>query len=122
MSGPGSLALNVSGQSSASVPAFVGARFQRVTTLGNGVTFSPTLQVAYIHEFAPQRTQIGTLVDLAGSTFLVDGARPSRDAGQVKFGGQLALNAHSFLFANFDGEFSGVDQFYGGHGGFKYVW
>ena len=122
VSGPGLLALNVSGQSSASVPSFVGARFQRVTTLGNGVTFSPTLQVAYVHEFAPQRTQIGTLVNLPGSTFLVNGARPGRDAGHVKFGGELALNAHSFLFANFDGEFSGVDQFYGGHGGFKYVW
>ena len=122
VSGPGLLGLNISGQSSSSVPASIGARFQRVTTLGSGVTFSPTLQVAYVHEFAPQRTQIGALLDLPSSTFFVDGGGPSRDAGQVKFGSELALDAHALMFVNFDGEFSGVDQFYSGHGGFKFVW
>ncbi len=120
--GAGLLRLNVNGQSSASVPSFVGARYQGKLLLGNGLVFAPSLQVAYVHEFAPERTQIGTLSALPGSTFLVDGARPSRDAAQVKAGGELALSPHSAIFATFDGEFAGRDQFYGGKGGFKYVW
>lgn len=121
VSGPGLLALNVQGQSAADVPAFIGARFQRVVGIGD-VVLTPTLQVAYLHEFAPYRSQSGSLVNLPGSIFLVDGARPSYNAAQVKAGAALAIGPHSALFANFDGEFSGVDQLYAGKGGFRYVW
>ena len=120
--GPTVLGLNVLGQSSASVPGFVGARFQSVTGLGNGVLLVPTLQAAYVHEFAPQRSQVASLVDLPAATFLVDGARPSYNSAQVKAGAELIVGPHSVLFANFDGEFSGQNQFYGGKGGFRYTW
>ena len=122
LTGANALALNVSGQSSASVPGFVGARYQGRTALPNGLLLSPAIQVAYVHEFAPERTQVGSLAALPGSTFLVDGARPSRNAAQVKAGVELAITPASAIFANFDGEFSGQAQFYGGKGGFKYVW
>ena len=122
LSGPGNFLLNVSGQSSASVPSFVGARYQGKLMLANGMVLAPILQAAYVHEFAPERSQIGALSTLPGSTFLVDGARPSRDAAQVKAGLELAIGPSSAIFANFDGEFSGQAQFYGGKGGFKYVW
>ena len=122
LGGPTILGLNVQGQSSASVPSFAGARYQGLTVLGNGMTISPSLQVAYVHEFAPQRQEVGQFVSLPGSTFLVDGARPSRDAAQVKTGAELAVGPQSTLFATFDGEFSGQATFYGGKGGFKYVW
>lgn len=122
VSGPGLFRLNVNGQSVADVPGFVGARYQSLMALGNGMTLSPSLQLAYVHEFAPYRQQIGNLSALPGATFLVDGARPSRNAAQVKAGGELQIGPHSALFANFDGEFSGVDQLYAGKGGFRYVW
>ena len=121
LAGPTVLGLNVQGQSSADVPGFVGLRYQGVAPLGNGMVLSPSLQVAYIHEFAPERTQIGGLIDLPGSTFLVDGARPSSNAAQVKAGAELAIGPRSVIFATFDGEFSGQAQFYGGKGGFKYL-
>ena len=122
LSGPGNFLLDVSGQSSASVPGFVGARYQGHMVLGSGLAFAPSLQVAYVHEFAPERTQIGMLTALPGSTFLVDGARPSRNAAQVKAGAELAIGPASSVFASFDSEIAGKDQFYGGKGGFKYVW
>ncbi len=121
-SGAGLLALNVSGQSQVSVPSFVGARYQGRMQLAEGVLFSPSIQLAYVHEFAPERSQIGTLAALPGSTFLVDGARPSRNAAQVKAGGELALSPRSAFFASLDGEFSAQAQFYSGKGGFKYLW
>ena len=116
------LGLTVQGQSSATVPGFLGARFQTTAGLGNGLTLVPTLQAAYVHEFSPQRSETNTLVNLPGATFLVDGARPAYNSAQVKAGAELIVGAHSVLFANFDGEFSGVNQFYGGKGGFRYVW
>ena len=69
IAGPTVLGLNVQGQDSASVPSFVGLRYQGVAALGNGMVLSPSLQVAYVHEFAPERTQIGGLINLPGSTF-----------------------------------------------------
>ena len=44
ISGPGLLALNVAGQSTADVPAFVGLR--SATALGKGVVVRPVVQLA----------------------------------------------------------------------------
>ena len=122
LTGPGVFGLSVQGQSVASVPATVGARWQQKAVLGNGMVFAPSVQIAYVHEFAPERSQIAGFAVLPGSTFLVNGARPDRDAAQIKIGGQLGITPASALFASFDSELSGHAQFYGGKGGFKYVW
>jgi uncharacterized protein with beta-barrel porin domain len=122
LSGPGLLGLTVSGQSQASAPSFIGARFQGRVALGDKMVLSPILEGAYVHEFAPQRSEFGALTSLPGATFLVDGARSSRDAAHVKAGAEITLGAASILFANFDGEFSGTSEYYGGKGGFKVLW
>ena len=119
ITGPGLFALDVSGQSAADVPSFVGLRFSQVSALGGGMVLKPTLQVAYVHEFAPYRQQFAGIASLPGAVFLVDGARPARDAAQVKAGFELAIGPRTAVFANFDGEFSGVDQLYAGKGGIK---
>ena len=64
---------------------------------------------------------VATLASLPGSTFLVDGARPARDAAHVKAGVELAIGPHSAIFVTFEGEFSGANQLYAGQGGFKYL-
>ena len=79
----------------------------------------PTLQLAYVHEFAPYRQRFAGIASLPGAVFLVDGARPARDAAQVKAGFELAAGPRTAIFANFDGEFSCVDQLYTGKGGIK---
>ena len=119
IAGPGLFALNVAGQSAADVPAFVGLRYATVTTLGNGMLFKPVIQAAYVHEFAPYRQLFAGIASLPGAVFLVDGARPARDAAQVKAGGELAIGPRSAIFANFDGEFARANQLYGGKGGIK---
>ncbi len=65
LAGPTVLGLNVQGQSMASVPSFVGLRYQGLTHFG-GMVFSPSLQAAYVHEFSPERQQFGSLVSPAG--------------------------------------------------------
>ena len=51
--------------------------------------------------------------------FLVDGARPARDAAQVKAGGELLIGPRTAIYADFDGEFARASQLYGGKGGVK---
>ena len=74
---------------------------------------------AAVHEFAPYRQIFAGIASLPGAVFLVDGARPARDAAQVKAGGELAIGPRSAIFANFDGEFARTNQLYGGKGGIK---
>ncbi len=103
---PGLFALGVQGRSQLSAPISLGARGQRVFQLGDGMTFTPSLTLADLHEFSPQRRNFGTLVDLPTTSWLVDAARTGSDAAQVKAGAQLALNRWAAIFAGFDGEFS----------------
>jgi len=119
---PGSPALQVNGGQTSSVPLFVGGRFATAYQFGNGVVFRPVLSLAYVHEFEPDRNITANIISLPGSAFLVNGARPASDAVQTKLGAELQIGRGVALFANFDGEFSGVSQLYAGRGGINVVW
>jgi uncharacterized protein with beta-barrel porin domain len=49
----------------------------------------------------------------------VEGARPAEDAAQLKTGLDVGLGNGMSLFAAFDGEFSNVENVYGGKGGLR---
>ena len=120
--GVGNLAgLTSSGQTTTDIPGFVGLRFDGGMSFG-GLQLRPVASVAYLHEFAVQRNLVNGFISLPGSTFLVQGARPARDAAQVKLGGETTIGRNMTLFANFDGEFSGVETVYGGKGGLRVTW
>lgn len=121
LSGPGNLRLAVDGQSIGSVPGTIGLRYRGNVGLG-GLLFRPLVEAAWVHEFAPQRNVTAQFATLPDSTFIVEGAGPSRDAARVKAGGELALNERMALFASFNGEFSGVERLYAGSGGIRLVW
>ncbi len=109
------------GQSVADVPGFVGLRLDGATSFG-GFAIRPVVSVAYLHEFSPQRNLTNGFISLPGATFLVQGARVARNAAQTKLGAETSLGRNLSLFADFDGEFSGVAQVYGGKGGLRYIW
>ena len=81
------------------------------------MVLKPVLQAAYVHDVSPQRQILAGINSLPGAVFLVDGARPSRNAAQVKAGGELLVGPRTAIFANFDGEFARANQLYGGKGG-----
>ena len=117
---PGLFALNVSGRAPPTCRLSSGCAFLR-SRRSAGMVLKPTLQLAYFHDFAPYRQQFAGMASLPGAVFLVDGARLARDSPQVKAGFKLAIGARTAIFANFDGEFSGIDQFYAGKGGARYL-
>jgi len=120
--GPGLFALNVQAQHNWSVPTFVGGRVNGTFAVGNGMWLTPSLQVAWVHEFDPARNQTGALINLPGAVFLTDGARPASDAAQVKAGAELVVRDNLRLSANFDGEFSNRGNTYAGKGAVKVSW
>ncbi len=118
----GLLGLTVPASSHVSVPVFIGARLEKAFVLSNGWVITPNVSLAYVHEFSPVRDLFAGLSFLPASTFTVDGARPGRDAAQIKTGAKLALNPWAAVYANFEGEFSNRSQTYGGKGGVKVIW
>ena len=114
-------ALQSFGQTVADVPAFLGVRIDGTTSFG-GLAIRPVASLAYLHEFSPQRNLTNGFISLPGTTFLVQGARVARNAAQTKLGAETSLNGHLSVFVNFEGEFSGVEQVYGGKGGLRYIW
>lgn len=116
---PGALGLAVAGRTTESLPVFAGLRLDGVFAVGEGMVARPFAQVAYIHEFDPTRNLVNSFVSLPGASFLVEGARPAEDAAQVKAGFDLAMRPNMSLFADFDGEFSGVQTVYAGKGGLR---
>ncbi len=87
----------------------------------DGMWLRPSVQAAYVAEFAPVRNPIAGLVNLPGAAFLTDGARPARLAVQVKTGAELAV-LDNIAPANFDGEFSNRSNTYSGKGAIKVRW
>ncbi|WP_034994421.1 autotransporter family protein [Beijerinckia mobilis] len=120
----GSNATSLTGQAQAlaDVPGVIGARFQFTHDLGNGMVLRPNFSVAYLHEFAPQRTLNNSFLSLPGTLFQVSGAHPAWNAVQTKVGFNLDMSENVGLFANFDGEFSDIQWVYGGKGGVRVVW
>ncbi len=114
-------ALQSFGQTVADVPGFLGVRIDGTASFG-GLAIRPVASLAYLHEFSPQRNLTNGFISLPGATFLVQGARPARNAAQTKLGAETSLDGHLSLFVNFEGEFSGEEQVYGGKGGLRYIW
>jgi outer membrane autotransporter protein len=122
LSGAGNFALTVQGRDTASVPAFIGLRFGNMIDIGRGLNLRPVVSVAYGHDFAPVRILNNDLLALPDATFQINGASIARDFAQTKAGFELGVAMNTVIFANFEGEFSGRDQLYGGKGGIKVTW
>ncbi|MFV0279281.1 MAG: autotransporter domain-containing protein [Rhodoblastus sp.] len=119
--GIGLFALSFGGQRIASTPSFVGLKAQANLDLG-GAIVSPWMSLAWRHEWSASRTQTATLSMLPGASFAVLGARPARDAAQVKGGVNVAITQTLALYAMFEGEFGAGNPVYSGRGGMRMTW
>lgn len=118
--GANTLALNVSSKTTVSAPIFVGFKWNGSAALFSGWTVTPNVTVAWVHEFEQNRELTAALIPLPGSGFTVYGPRPASDLAQVKAGVQVAGFAGVNFFAEFNGLFSGSQNYYGGQGGLRY--
>jgi autotransporter-associated beta strand protein len=79
-------------------------------------------RAAWAHEFDADRSVAATFLALPGAGFVVNGARPARDAALTTVSAELNwLNGFS-VAAAFEGEFSDVTRSYAGKGVLRYSW
>ena len=77
--------------------------------------------MSWVHEFKPGRAIDAAFMALPAA-LTVDGPRAASDAARIDAGAELAINPNAWLFASFDGEFSGRSQSYAGKAGAKMSW
>ena len=118
----GVLGLSYAAHSVASVPVFLGAKFDGRVDFGNGVLWSPFVHAAWVHEFEPSRDITATLSTVTVPAFTIEGARAASDAARVDLGSRLVLNRGWELSARITGEFSGLGQSYSGMGALRASW
>ncbi|MEI2736671.1 MAG: autotransporter domain-containing protein [Rhodoblastus sp.] len=119
--GVGMFALSFQGQGVASTPSFIGLKAEARVDLA-GAILTPWISLAWRHEWSASRTQTASLAALPGASFVIIGAKPARDAAQVKGGVNLAVTQQVAIFATFEGEFGTKNPVYAGKGGMKVAW
>ncbi len=87
-----------------------------------GGTFDPYARIAWVHEFNPERSLNSFLTLSPFAAFSPVGIPAASDVARVDAGAKFNVTDSVALFAQFDGEFSGQSQSYGGNAGFKIRW
>lgn len=116
------LALTSNAQNTISAPIFLGFKWIGPSTILPGLNATPTLSLAWVHEFSPDRKEQASLASLPGSGFTVYGPRAASDLAQVKAGLKINVAENLSAFIDFNGELSPSANYYGGKAGIKYVW
>ena len=119
---PGVLALAVTGRTTTSIPAFIGARLSGSYLMDNGWTFAPSATLAYVHEFSTRRNLNASFVSLQGSNFTASGSRPAANGAQARLGVDFTSVNGVKLFAEFQADVSSSARNYAGRGGVKLAW
>ena len=119
---PGILGLSYTTHAVASLPVFLGAKFDGRLDFGNGVLWSPFVNAAWVHEFEPSRAITATLTTVTMPAFTIEGARAASDAARVDLGSRLVLDRAWELSARVTGEFSALGQNYAGMGALRASW
>lgn len=115
--------LNVQGQTTTSVRSVLGAEFRAMLELDEQTALRPRLRLGWAHEFNTYRASTATFAALGpGVPFTVQGASPASDALVVSAAVEAELGGLLRIYAQFDGDFSGIARSYAGTGGVRLHW
>ena len=118
----GALGLAVRGRTTSSLPFTLGARLSETFDLGGGMSVTPMVGLAWIHEFERDRDLRAGLVSVPASSFLTQGPRAVANVMQVRAGLDLAVTRNVSVFAGFNSEFAERTSGYAGRGGLRVTW
>lgn len=116
------LALQFGHTAQTTVPLSLGARAGSSFQVGGGHVLDMTAELAWVHNFNPDRSLTGAFVAAPDVPFTVQGLSASANAAQVGLGAKLSLTSNVALRGYFTGRFSGVETAYGGFGGLQVTW
>ena len=119
---PGTLGLSFASKSIASLPSFLGAKFDTDFALPNDMLLTASLRVSWMHEFEVWRPVTASFQAAPGFDYTVYGALAPRNSARINAGLKLDFTKNVALFGNFLGDFSGKGEAIGGLGGVKLSW
>lgn len=99
----------------------LGARIDKAYAVQGGV-FTLKATTAWAHDWNTDRAATATFQALPGTSFTVNGARPSADAALLSLGGEMDWGTGWRVAANVDGEFARGSQSYAAKGALKRAW
>ena len=80
------------------------------------------VRLAWAHDWVSDAALTPAFEALPGASFIINGARPVKDAALISAGAELRLANGISLLAKFDGEFSSHTRTYAGTGAVRWVW
>ena len=118
----GGFALSFASRNATDTRGELGARFDHLLSVGNGMPLTLRARVAWAHDWVSDPSLLATFQALPGASFIVNGAAPARDSLLASAGSELHLTPAFSLAAKFDGEFASDSQTYGGIGTLRYIY
>ncbi|MFL9498910.1 autotransporter domain-containing protein [Rhodopseudomonas palustris] len=119
--GTGVFALGYAAKTVTATRSELGVRTDRSFAL-DGALLTLRGRAAWAHDFDVDRSVVAAFQALPGASFVVNGARPARDAALTTVSAEVSwLNGFS-VGGSFEGEFSDVTRSYAGKGLLRYAW
>jgi outer membrane autotransporter protein len=118
----GVFALTYNAHTATDTRSELGARFDRAILMNWNAVLALCGKVAWAHDWITDANLLPTFEALPGSSFIVQGATPAKNAALTSAGAELRLINGISLLGKFDGEFAAHSQTYAGTGTVRYVW
>ena len=118
----GILGLTYQSQSTTSLPSSLGVQFDSKFTLENGMTWTPYLRAAWIHDFLPDRHITASFNVAPGFLFNTVGTPALADSAQIVVGSELAIDSKVSLFSSLATQVASQSLAYSGMAGMKVAW
>ena len=119
---PSAIGLTYDSRTIGSLPSYLGLQLESKAPLFNGMELGVWARGAWKHEFETDRSTESAFIAAPGFDFVVQGARPPRDAFVTTIGAKLSLSKNAALFGTFEGQFGSGASSVGGTGGLVVSW
>ena len=119
--GAGGFALTYAGKTVTATRTELGLRGDKSWAMAEGL-LTIRGRAAWAHDYNSDRNISAAFQSLPGSTFIVNGAQPARNAALTSASAEMNFNGGWSVAATFDGEFSDVSRSYAGKGVVRYAW
>ena len=119
---PNGSALTFNGRDATDTRSELGARFDRVLARYTNAVLALRGRLAWAHDWVSDPTLGAVFQELAGASFIVNGATPAENSALTSVGAELRLANGFMLLGKFDGEFAAHSSTYAGTGTLRYTW
>ena len=119
---PSAIGLNYLGQSTPSVPSFVGAQIDTQINIFDQFIVGGWTRVSWKHEFNTLREINAAFLAAPGSDFTINGAQVPRDMARINTGLELGVSKNVAFFVTFNSDLAAKGYSYAGSGGMRVAW